>query len=299
MRDLITATKVAYNLDHKGYKGHKTEELFKSLDYEIPLLARLKNKYDPKIDSEMTHPISIARALVMNHRTERLSSWKDGIRLQTNACCILDFPKFRRTNEYADDEPIMTNLILYIDSTLRYERFSDQTRLLIKDLFTSMLSIESLETAYSWLSIKTASIRREAKEKQKRIDKQRKQTSTDENQKQVFKPAIGIAADHTCPAMPEQIEEMLRNKLNEAINEVIQTNENIKINIPKGFTTETYFKKLINEFIRHNKGWKNPTSLSNISNFTKIENNCPFRTATIDVPKALILLRNMIEKLKK
>lgn len=298
--DLIMAILVAHAMTNKHQSETRVSKLFECIDTEIGMKERLKQHYVSKRNTNLDHPIALARELIASHSDAEILSWQEGRLIECTRCCILNYPPFSTTSQTVDNDRLVQTLISYCSSILKSKMYKEKERIRLSQKIAITLELRGNIFAHNWLKTKLRSISNIYATKRKdetSIQQEHKSSLTNhtEDQLRILTPRMN---KHSCPPVEQTTLEFLQTHLSTAILKVTKGKELNYSSIPKELTSEDFFFTLITEFVKHNKSWHNPNSLASTKSLLKASEHSGFNIKTTELTNILWLASEIVSILR-
>jgi len=287
------------NRSDENFSHTKVEKLITAFDTELEIRKRIKEAYKPSMLTNLDHPVLLAKEMVARHTVSDFKEWECGKRITTHKHCILNQPTLSSTNEDTLTTRLIDTLIEYSGRTVdEYESTSKQGQQ-IRRLLQSKLEARGYEI-YSWFRTKW---RRLQAQNEPRIETERNKTrpnlldyqktrEKEEKPKQKHGP-------HTCPSIEENLLNYLETKVEGIVKTTINEYEG-RLPTLKGETKlSSLLTEMIKEFVKHNQGWRNKTSMQTIDHVKKVEHLCSIELTESNRSGILLLLMRALGTIRK
>jgi len=299
---LTMAIAVAHATTTKQSLSMKASKLIECLDVEISMKERLRSHYHNQTTTKLDHPIAMARELVSLHSSTEILSWQEGRTLNCSKCCVLNYPPLKSTSIVADNDTLVQTLVNYCSSIANAEFYTQQTKDNIFGKAKIALEQRGNNFAYNWIKSKLRSTNnpslhaQDGRSKTSTIVSNSKQIDSD-SQLRILSPAHG---GHKCPAIEQGTLELLSTELDSAVDTALKATNKGQQNFIKSISNHDFIFTIICEFVKHNKSWINPNSMSSTKSLQKAIDNCNFEPKSEDLTnilwitsEAVNLLRNL------
>jgi len=300
IHDLVIAISLAHGMSLKHRTEYRVQKLYECLDTEIETKNRTRENYEPKIFSNLDHPIALARELLMSHTDSEIQSWQQGQQLECVKYCVLNYPPLSIGSHTSENDRLVQTLINYCNSVLIRRNYTSTFKERLNGKVKLALELKGNQLAYNWLQFKFKAIPRTFQS-----DRRQNQTSRPnlmDYKKQLKLPKVNenneSTTTHTCPAVDIELLEMLNSNLTFIINKVISENSYGKITLPDKFSLNNFLSNIVTEFVKHNKSWRNSNSMASVNSLLKASNFAGYQIRSDEAETILWLVSEIVKALR-
>jgi len=287
--DLVRAMITVYNLHAKQRTSITMSALIESISTELDRRSSYGNKYKVQSLTSLDHNIALAREIQDQHSYQDLFRWLEYQSISQTEYCLLNSPNLSPVTDDDQQITMARGLTEYIKSILASTSIPPLQGRRIVDKVKADLIARGYPTTYQWIVQRLKTIAEPRSVRSHSISKSSTQSELPEAWIKKQRP------DHACPAIQEDIQNAIDTKLLRVVIDQIRSRGARLPILPEKIQQVEFFYLLASEFIKHNKGWMNSNSLTEVKHLQKIERYVNVRFPDKEALPILHTLRKIID----
>jgi hypothetical protein len=300
LTDDMTRTLIYASQSDAKFSQVKVTMWLQAMDKELQLLRSIGKNYTKSMLTDLRHPNFLAKEIIAGHTEDDFTQWESGQRIHKHEFCILNAKTLSTVILNADRIRLIDELVKFNSSILDAYESNQPLITKICQLLQSKLTMRKSGQAYGWFITRRRRLQNEQKHETEMSETQNRASLLDYQVHSSTKPVkLDNQTEHKCPAIDEELLKFISTKIKSIATKVAEDYEGELPNLKVEDDFTSILTKLAQEFIKHNKGWKNKTSLTSIEHLKRVEIYCGLRIREGERTKVLILLTRTLDKARE